>query len=80
MIADALLIFIILFLLIYCMEDSFFALFVLFIVSVIETYIIAGTVTTSSEVAYPFLFSILVLYSLGSLIQWVLNKRKENKL
>ena len=77
MIEDGLLIFIILFLLIYCMEDSFFGLFILLVVSIIEVFRTAAT-ATETDVVYVFLYGVLAAYAFGSLVQWLENRKKNN--
>ena len=79
MIPDNLIIFIILLVLIYCLEDSFFGLFILFIVSMVEVYTSASAVSSEQDVRYVFLFVLAVLYSFGSLLQWVSNDKKRKK-
>lgn len=70
MIPDNFIIFIILFVLIYICEDSFFALFILFCVSLFEISLILTTEIAESEVVYLLLFVILLTYSAMSMYAW----------
>ena len=69
MIPDNILIFIIIFILIYVCEDSFFALFILFCFSSYELSVILTTIT-EAELLQMFLILILVTYSVLSMYQW----------
>ncbi len=81
MISDNILIFIVLFVLIYVCEDNLFALFTIFVFSVI---LLAGIISTvsSSTAEEAFLFAIIMIWSLLAIIQWVvrfIDDRKKQK-
>lgn len=70
MIADNILLFFILFMLIYICEDSFFALLILVIFSMYQVGKLLTTSITESEVQQMYLFILLLTYSVLSLYYW----------
>lgn len=70
MIADQIIIFIILFVLIYCAEDSLFALFVLWVFSMTELATQLKDLSLEANGIYSFLFGLALTYATLSLYGW----------
>jgi hypothetical protein len=74
---DPFIVIIVLFLFIYICSDSFFAEFLLFWISIVETLNFIINISTQIDSTFTILMASISLYALASMITWIVEYQKE---
>jgi hypothetical protein len=77
---DGLIIVLILFILIYVASDSFFALLLLFWITIVEDLMLLKSISSELDIYNIILMACMTFYALCSMIMWITEYSKEKKI